>query len=163
MKSYPNILIVQGSGRNVGKTLAASRIIENLAKKNKIVAVKISPHFHELEEEKKFIHRSEGFIIVEEQRITQKDSSRMLQNGAEKVYYVQAKNEFLPDVLNEILKRTEPNQPVIIETGGLYDYMEPGLLLYIEDENPKKKVMVRNDSKVLKLTSFEVWHFDWDL
>lgn len=162
MKSYPNILIIKGSGRNVGKTLAATRIIEKLAKKNKTVAVKISPHFHELGNDQKFIRRAEDFVIVEEQNITRKDSSRMMQADADKVYYVQAENDSLPEVLDEIMKRTIPSQPVVIETGGLYDYIEPGLLLYIAGDDPKKEAVIRENSKVIKLTTIEVWNFNWD-
>ena len=49
MKDFPNMLIVRGTGRNVGKTLSACNIIKQLAEKHNPVGVKISPHFHSLD------------------------------------------------------------------------------------------------------------------
>ena len=71
-------------------------------------------------------------------------------------------NESLPGVLNGMLKYIHPNQPVVMETGDLCDYMEPGLLLYITGENPEIYETIRNDSKVIKLSSSGVRHFNRD-
>lgn len=163
MKNYPNILIVKGTGRNVGKTLSTCRIIENLADKNEVVAVKISPHFHELDSHQKFIYQSEDIVILEEKNITHKDSSRMLQAGAKKVFYVQTRNQFLPVVIDKVLKDIVPNQPVVIETGGLYDFIEPGLLLYIAGKNPKNGKEIRKETRAITISPEEVKSFNWDL
>ena len=63
MIHQPNILIVAGTGRNIGKTITACRIIGQLAKNHEPVGVKISPHFHELEVNLKYLYQSENFVI----------------------------------------------------------------------------------------------------
>lgn len=162
MKSYPNILLVAGTGRNIGKTVSACNLIQNLSEKHRTVGVKISPHFHELESNLKYLHKSEEMVIVEEQNITQKDSSRMLQAGAEKVFYVQTKNETLADAFNLIVKSIDPKQPVVIESGGLYEILEPGLLVFVTGEEPKKEFRIRKDANVVKVQSGKIKNFEWN-
>lgn len=162
MKSYPNILLVAGTGRNVGKTLFACKVIQKLSETHRTVGVKISPHFHEPESNLKYLYKSEGLVIVEEQKISHKDSSRMLQAGAEKVFYVQAKNENLADAFNLIVKSIHPEQPVVIESGGLYEILEPGLLVFVTGEEPKKDFRIRKDTNVVKVQSGEIKNFEWN-
>ena len=162
MKSYPNILIVMGTGRNVGKTVSACNLIQNLSEKHRTVGVKISPHFHELEPTLKFLHYSEEFVIVEEKNLTQKDSSRMLQAGAEKVFYVQVKNEKLADAFDLILKSVGSEQPIVVESGGLYEILEPGLLFFINGEKSKKEVQFRKGTNLVKVDSGEVTNVEWN-
>jgi len=161
MKNYQNILIVMGTGRNIGKTVSACSLIQHLSEKHRTVGVKISPHFHTLESDLKYLHSSEEFVIVEEQDTTQKDSSRMLQAGAEKVFYVQAKNENLAEAFCLILKSVRPEQPVVVESGGLYEIIEPGLLFFIAGEKPKKEIEIRRGTNVVKVPSGEVRNFEW--
>ncbi len=161
MKYMPNILIVKGSGRNVGKTVSACRIIRQLAESHAPVGIKISPHFHRLDEKQKFIHFSPDFVIVEEQNINGKDSSRMLQAGAKKVFYIQAKNDYLPQAVEMVLQQINSMNPVVIESGGLYDFWEPGLLVYIEGEELKRESNIRPHSTVIRLSSDEAQNFDW--
>ncbi len=162
MKSYPNILLVAGTGRNVGKTVSACKIIQNLSETHRTVGVKISPHFHELESNLKYFHNSEELVIVEEQNITQKDSSRMLQAGAEKVFYVQTKNENLADAFNLIVKSIHLEQPVVVESGGLYEILEPGLLVFVTGKEPKKEFRIRKDTNVVKVQSGKIKNFEWN-
>ncbi len=48
MKSMPNILLIAGTGRNVGKTLLACEIIQQLSKTMAVTAIKTSSHEHPL-------------------------------------------------------------------------------------------------------------------
>ena len=131
-----NILLIAGTGRNVGKTLFASRLIEELACKNKLVCIKVSPHFHKLNRELEIIRETEGFIIAKENnKKGSKDSNRLFQAGSKKVYYVQAKDDHLPEVLSYFEKILSAETPVIYESGGLRDLIEPGLFLMINKEN----------------------------
>ena len=47
--NHNNILTISGTGKNVGKTSLACRIIHRLSATHKLTAVKISPHFHWIE------------------------------------------------------------------------------------------------------------------
>lgn len=162
MKSYPNILIVMGTGRNVGKTISACNIIQSLSRKHQTIGVKISPHFHELDPKLKYIHYSDELMIVEEKNFSKKDSSRMLQSGAKKVFYVQAKNEKLAETIQLISELIQQNQPVVIESGGLYNVIEPGFLFFVTGENAKKVIQIRKGTNVVKVNSGEVNYFEWD-
>lgn len=162
MRFYPNILIVKGTGRNVGKTVSACKIIQHLAATQEPVGIKISPHFHDLNGEAEYIHRSDDFVIVEERNISQKDSSRMLQAGAKKVFYIQCKNNHLPDAMNVVFKQIQLETPVVVESGGLYDFLEPAILVHIAGQEMKKESKIRNNSKVIRLLSGEVQQLNWD-
>ena len=94
----PNFLLIAGNGRNVGKTFLACKIIRQLSKKQEVIGVKVSPHIHPVNKGKIIIKKN-GFIIIEEDQITQKDSSLLLQAGAQKVYFVMAARENLETVL----------------------------------------------------------------
>ena len=41
-----NLLIISGSGKNVGKTLLACQIIKHFSRNSTVIGLKISPHFH---------------------------------------------------------------------------------------------------------------------
>ncbi len=130
-----NILLIAGTGRNVGKTLFACRLIEQLACKNELVCIKISPHFHELSKELEIVSETEDFVIAKENNKSgSKDSNRLFRAGSKKVYYVQAKDDHLPEVLSYFEKIVTVETPVICESGGLRDLIEPGLFLMINKE-----------------------------
>jgi len=70
----PNLLLIAGNGRNVGKTFLACKIIKELANKLKVIGLKVSPHFHDFEKSR-IIAQSDDYIVIEETQINQKDSS----------------------------------------------------------------------------------------
>ncbi|PKQ63054.1 hypothetical protein BZG02_09800 [Labilibaculum filiforme] len=127
-----NILLIAGTGRNVGKTLFACRLIETLDCKNKLVCIKVSPHFHNLNEELEIVLKTENFVITKENNKTgSKDSNRLYRAGSNKVYYVQSKDDFLTEILSYFEKILPPETPIICESGGLRDLIVPGLFLMI--------------------------------
>ena len=162
MKTYPNILLIRGTGRNVGKTLTACRIIGRLARDYKPAGVKISSHFHSLDPDERVIYHSDDLIVTEEHRINGKDSSRMLQAGAQKVFYVQAKEHALAGALDEILKFLGDREPLVVESGGLHNYIEPGLTIFIEGPGDPKKVSIPGISRILRLTSDLALQENWE-
>ena len=126
-----NLLILAGDGRNVGKTYLACKIIKHLALSNEVTGVKITPHFHALDEDKPFIAKNERFVIMEERGITHKDSSLMYQAGATKVYFVMAQQENLAAAF-DFIKPQLQNGPVVCESGGLIEIVEPSLFLFVK-------------------------------
>lgn len=151
----PNVLLISGSGRNVGKTFVCRQIIKTLSEKQKVIAVKFSPHFHALSDNAKVIEKNNDFIVVDENQQTGKDSSLFLQAGAEKVFFVMSKKEQALEAFY-FLQPLLGNGPVVVESGGLFDVMKPGLLLFVTRPNEtihKNKelsygaVRVENDHK----------------
>jgi hypothetical protein len=162
MKYHPNLLIIRGTGRNIGKTLSACRIIQHLAGSHRPVAVKISSHFHPLPDEMDVIADTESYVIAEEKSLTEKDSSRMLQSGAHRAYYIQARNEHVLDAFIHLLPELDPSQPLMIESGGLYDFVEPAILVHINGGGADKNAHFRQESEKIILTSEEAFKKDWN-
>lgn len=126
----PNLILIAGNGRNVGKTFLVCKIIEKLAKEQEIIGLKISPHFHGIEESK-IIIRTEDFIITEETQINQKDSSLMWQAGAKKVYFVMAEQKNLQKTFLR-LQTFLHNKAIVCESGGLHEFVNPGISLFVK-------------------------------
>ena len=134
-----NLLLIAGTGRNVGKTILACEIIHILSKTTKVIGVKISHHFHSVEEGQKVIANTQDYLIIEESLITSKDSSRMKQAGANKVFYIQARQENLLKAFNIVSDEID-NSLVICESGGLHRYIKPGVFLLVKgNEIPEDK------------------------
>jgi hypothetical protein len=124
-----NLLIVAGSGRNSGKTTIICRLIEQFSHLG-ITAVKISPHFHKPSDGLIPYSEKPGFEIFQETNSdTFKDSSRMLKGGAERVFYIQTREEFLKEGFADFYSNLAPDKPVICESPALIKYITPGLFI----------------------------------
>ena len=133
--SLPNMVLVAGNGRNVGKTTLACKIINQLAQKHDVTGLKISPHFHYYNTNDVFI-KTEYFIILQERQKSSKDSSLMLQAGAQKVFYIMVKQEALKDAINALLPFLS-EAPIVCESGGLHEFVQPGLFFFVNYNNRK--------------------------
>jgi hypothetical protein len=126
---FENLLLVAGSGRNSGKTTIICKII-NQFRHLGITSIKISPHFHNLSDGLVLFSERSGFAIYEEtSRDSSKDSSRMLQSGAEKVYYIQATEVSVNEAFSEVYSSIAPGKAIICESPALINYIEPGLFI----------------------------------
>lgn len=131
--SIPNLLLIAGTGRKVGKTTLACRLIGQCSEFQKITAVKISPHLHTQEPGQVIIEQNADFAIIRETNThSGKDSSRMLQAGAENVYYVQCNDRNLRKPLSILFTLIPDDRPVICESGALLRYVKPGLFLLVK-------------------------------
>jgi hypothetical protein len=134
----PNLLLIAGTGTKSGKTTLACRIIEQTADL-KITAIKITPHFHETTPGLTLIHEEPGYAIYEETNTgSSKDTSRMLQAGASKVYFAKVLDESLLYVFNKILDLIPQGTPIICESPALRYHTEPGAFLIISSQTTNK-------------------------
>lgn len=127
---FPNLLLIAGNGRNVGKTYFACRVIESLSKQTPVTGIKITSHFHEHNTDDVLL-KDKHYVILQEKQINSKDSSLMLQAGADKVFFVMAAPEYLPQAfkkLSDFLSET----PIVCESGGLHEIIRPGLFFFIQ-------------------------------
>jgi len=126
----PNLLLIAGNGRNVGKTTLACKIISFFSGKSEVTGLKISPHQHAFSEAE-VVFKNEQLVIIDEKQINSKDSSLMLQAGAKKVYFVMVKPEHLENAF-EHLYQILPNHLIICESGGLHKLISPGLFFMVK-------------------------------
>jgi len=133
MKSRPDFLIVSGNGRNTGKTSFVCEVIRNISKEHPVTAIKVSPHQHMTQSRDPMLE-GKGFSIREEKdKDGIKDSSRMLLSGAQRVFYIESKDEALANVLDHLLPMIDPGHAVICESGGMRKYIKPSLLLLLNE------------------------------
>ncbi len=127
-----NILLVSGSGQNVGKTSFIRRVIVCNAS-HKLVAIKITPHFHEPTDGLVPIAITENYRVFQETDLSSgKDSSLFLQAGAEKVFYIQTNDKYLKEAFSLVSKLLDPEQPIIVESAALRKILDPALYLFIQ-------------------------------
>lgn len=135
----PNLLLIAGTGTKSGKTTFACRVIKQL-KLPVIVAIKITPHFHETTPGLELIHEEEGLLIYRENNPgTSKDTSRMLKAGASEVYFAKVSDKTLFRAFSQIAKRILPSTPIICESPALRHYVTPGLFIIMTSESINKQ------------------------
>jgi hypothetical protein len=150
-KISKNILLISGSGRNVGKTTFMRRVIEQNADQHP-VAVKITPHFHEPTPGLIPIQVNENFRVTDS--TSGKDSSSFLQAGAEKVFYIQTSDTFLGEAFNLVSGLLSNDQPVIAESAALRKFIVPGFYVFIEKKSEEMKQSAREMQKLADITIF---------
>jgi hypothetical protein len=134
-----NILLISGSGRNAGKTSFLCGVISGNAG-GKIVAVKITPHFHEPTPGLIAISVNENFrVYLETDPNSGKDSSLFLKSGAEKVFYIQTTDQYLNVAFSIAVSECNPDSPIVTESTALRKYITPGLYLFIQKESDELK------------------------
>ena len=137
------MLLISGTGQNSGKTTLVCRLIAEFSKQFPVIAIKISPHFHEPPPQLPVIAAYEGFVIYEEiQYGTGKDSSRFLDAGAKRVCFITAKREKQGAAMETLLEKIPATTPIICEAGGLHQYFKPALHIVTLSKNkpPQKEI-----------------------
>jgi hypothetical protein len=139
-----NLLLIAGTGTKSGKTSIACRIIKQFNDLN-ITAIKISPHFHETTTGLIAKSENKGYSIYEEtNRNTSKDTSRMLNSGANKVYFAKVWDDKLLYVFNEIMKFIPSGVPIICESPALRNFIEPGVFIIMTSNTVNKQKNIDN-------------------
>lgn len=139
MISYPNLLIIAATSGKSGKTTMACRIIEQFSNRD-IIAIRVSPHFHEKTEGLLSVDTGEGYCVsLETNSGSAKDTSRMLRSGASKVYLVETMDDLLGDVFQKLMKGIPESTPVVCESPALRDHFEPGLFILMNSTKENKR------------------------
>jgi hypothetical protein len=152
--NWENILLVAGSGSNVGKTTFICELLKT-HRGEKPIAVKISPHFHTPTEGLKLISETANYQLFEEtNHQTKKDSSLFLQSGASRSFFLQANEEHLAEAYLALLPFLEADRPILIESAALHKYVQSGYLLFIYDEENSN---TPNTNIIRKVADFMVF------
>jgi len=159
MITWHNMLLVSGTARNVGKTTFVCKIIEAISKNQPIIAIKITPHFHELCSSCKLLYKSEKLIIAEEKSTkTEKDSAKMLAAGAHRVFYVQGADDKLPEAIEYIKPIIAFDIAVICESAALRNYIKPGLFVLML---PNKDDIAQKNKDKMPLADRKIFTFNY--
>lgn len=159
MNKWPNLFLIAGTNRNVGKTTFACQLIAKTAKHQEVWAVKITPHIHSLCSSCKTLFSSEHLIISEElSKDEEKDSSKMLAAGAQRVIYIQGSDERIPEIVKWMNENISNTIPVVCESAVLRRFVEPGIFAILSKTNG----LVKN-SDLLGLADIQINDFSYPI
>ena len=154
----PQLLLIAGTGRNTGKTTLACKIIQKFSTDKTIIALKITPHFHRnIQSGKIIINENDIYIAAETDSTTGKDSSLMLKAGAQQSYFVMATDEYLGEVIQNIIRLIPSDALLVCESGGLRDWVVPGVFLMM---NRKDNEILKPGTEKLKMLADRLITFD---
>jgi len=134
-----NCLIIGSTGRNTGKTEFACRIIKNHSAQKEIIGIKVIP----VDKNEESCHRgTDGcglcdsltgdYQIIEETNTDlPKDTARMLNAGAKKVYLLLVDRRNLEKGMTAVWSKIPDNALVIIESNSIRKVVTPGLFIVI--------------------------------
>jgi len=136
-------IILGSTGRNTGKTEFACRLINRFSKTSKVIGIKVTS-----------IDRDEGFcprgpescgvcaslkneydIIEETENNTGKDTSRMLNAGAHKVYWLKVDKNYIEKGIKALIEQLPKDALIVAESNSLRTVIEPGLFIVIKNKN----------------------------
>ncbi len=141
MTSWPTMLLLGATGRNLGKTTLACRLIRETAAGGAVVALKVTV----IRDERAGCPRGGAgcgvcgaldgeFQLTEETRPgADKDTRRMLAAGARRVWWLRVRREALAAGIEALRACIEPNTPVVCESNSLRLACRPGLFVMIRD------------------------------
>ncbi len=157
----PNILLLSGTGRNVGKTTFVCRLLKHFSDLW-VVTVKVSPHWHRGVYGEVLLFEDMRLLLTRETgKNSNKDTSRMLRCGAANVYYFQHTNDdAMLQAFLFLTKITQQGTPMIIESALLAKYVRPALHLRVtrSDVPPSDKAVP--EVAFDKLVTFDGTQFD---
>ena len=146
MKQENHLLIVAGTGRNVGKTEFVCRLISKISTTHEIYALKVSAvypgediyHGNHSEE------LSDYNLFEEILTDTEKDTSRMLRAGAQKVFYLRSDDTGIDKGFENFRKHIPKNAVIVCESNSLWQYVKPGLLILLTSSDGDIKQRARD-------------------
>lgn len=152
------LLLIAGTGQNTGKTTFACKVIRKFSSSHSIISLKITPHFHKnVQSGKVIIDETNIYIAEETDSTTGKDSSLMLQAGAQQSYFVMATDQYLSEAFQKICRMIPTDSLIVCESGGLRHHIVPGLFFMMSKTNGE---LIKPDAEKLMLLADRVITFD---
>ena len=152
MIHLPNLLLIGATGRNVGKTEYACRLVKRLAAQGPVAAAKITV----IREGGSSCPRGgEGcgvcgslagqpyLLQSEDCKGSKKDTHRLLDTGASPVWWLRVRRADLDAGLAALVKRLDPNVPVVAESNSARLGLEPGIFVVMENPDGAMKETCR--------------------
>jgi hypothetical protein len=164
----PNMLLIGAAKSNSGKTTFATQLIERLKENHPIIGIKITT-IHEKDGK---CHKGDlscgaccsfngNFHIHEEEGDEEnKDTTRLLQAGAQKVYWVRAHRLYLSEAMETLLERLKSeagDAMLLCESNSLRNVLEPGLFLMVKRRESSE---FKPSAEVVKGLADRIVNFD---
>ena len=122
-------LQIGATTKDTGKTGLICSILKNVSKENEVIVLKFTlvDDFN-----KKSIDKD--FIIVEETSNSENtDTSRYLQAGAKKAFWIKVKKETIKTAIDEVIKIIGIENIFIIESNSTRHFIEPDTFIMIKN------------------------------
>jgi len=142
MVLYDKMIIVGGTGRNIGKTHLAEMLIKKLCEQSDVVAVKISnlnPGNRDLHGSHEVVVEDDFLIYEEKNRVGDKDSMRFLKAGAKRSFFIITDDTHLPLAFDRLMTKIKSNVVMVCESNTLRQWIVPGLFLMVSDAQQEGK------------------------
>ena len=130
---FPNMILIAGDGRNVGKTSFAMQIIRTLSVSTEVIAIKTTPHKHVLTGGLEMVVQTEDYLVALEKGEHHKDSALLRQAGAVQVFLIMAEQHFLRRAFSHISAHVN-DKICVAESGGLSEIVHPGVFFFIRNQ-----------------------------
>ena len=148
----PGVLLLGSAGRNAGKTGLACEVIRRHQGTQPLVAVKVTTIREAAATCPRggpgcgVCHEFDGRFSLEEihDGAPRKDTTRLLEAGAERVFWLRVREEHLDEAVAATLRAIPPDQPSVWESNAARQAIEPGLFLVLREQgNPAMKSSCR--------------------
>lgn len=141
MKTNDNLLIVGGTGRDVGKTEFVCRLITRVSAERPVYAIKVSSIFpgEELYHGTHSGDDSSLYLLEETNRESDKDTSRMLKAGAARVFYLRADDTGIQPGFDQFLRKIPIGSVVVCESNSLGHFVKPALSIMVRSKGGEVK------------------------
>ena len=150
-----HLLIVAGTGRNVGKTEFVCRLIDKISSMCEIYSLKVSAVYPD-EENYHGNHSedlSKDYLFEEIRRDTVKDTSRMLRAGARKAFYLRSDSAGIARGFSDFRKLIPDKAVIVCESNSLCQFVKPGLLILIssadEPIKPRARILLKHADMIV--------------
>ena len=133
------ILVVGGTGRNLGKTEFICRLLSRFLYSN-ITVIKIKTLYHGDENFHGKGYDMKGDYIIREEFDAGglEDSRRFLAAGAKSVLYIRSRAEKLGKAVQEALSRISINQLIIFESNSIVNVLKPAVYIMLAGPDKDK-------------------------
>lgn len=140
MLRYPNMLMLGAAGRNTGKTEFACRLIRRYRQSENVIGLKITT----IDESRKgcprgkkgcgVCHSFDGPFELTEEKTgpSGKDTIRMLEAGAHRVFWLKAKSRYLEEAVTALCRSLDTGACIICESNSCRRVLDPGMFLVIQ-------------------------------
>lgn len=147
MEYLPNLLLVGGTGRNIGKTTFVERLVGKLNSELSLITLKTSmllPGEEYLHGKHRFVKPGEFFLLKENTGEGNKDSNRYLKAGASQSWFLSVGENALPQAMEYFLDMVKEPELIIAESNVIREIIIPGVFIMIKGDGVVKPQAVHH-------------------